>query len=608
MVRETGPDASLNGRSERNRSASRLCSWKRRDFVNLTRSGYNLRHMPKPVIGSWATPEFTSFSTKSSGENEREAAATKSEPYAGEEAGAARTVSAENAWEKQQASTEVRVHDFRRTSEVLYENLRADLFIRTIESFLEVAETATEEGVESEDLDGKFRKKILPLGEKRLGKKQQPLYQAWVEEQLSSHDSRLWGVYEAWAEKTVLALSAKTAQQQTERLSLQESLSKIFPSLRVAKRIKAIERHLAEMAANPSFPGEEVFKLFLVDQAWQEWDKEQGRKPSFFEKLMGKPAKTPEDFLDQLLDGLSPDYALATDQFGVTRKEKLKGTISSKDIQPTGKGKRPKPPKDEESTAAHAGGLRSMRDMLDGSLDTKGKLREPRIQGLEEYKKRLKLTPEFDRCLDAIRPVLGRRSLIREVDFKDDFARDHRDAQFDHEDLRIDVFPEKMDQARVAFSLMHEAGHAISPDKTLSLKDSIAFSVEMVDTIKKTGFISNYSLASMFMVGAQMDKERTFRTEEEIEFVTERPMDEEWAEMMANAMTAPVTEHVYPEKYDMVRRWIAKFGIDLQSAQQDVMAAVMGQAHEQLKRQAADESASPESGKQDAGRETSTAA
>lgn len=561
--------------------------------------------MPKHSMGLWATPDAGSFNTPSSGKAEDTPSAREPRAYAGAEAGTVQRTKEEaidHTWEVQQAAKEARVQDFRRTSEARYESLGADSFIRTVETFLKEVKTAAEDRDDKEAAEDKFRKKILALGEKRLGKKLKPQYQAWIEGSLANRNSRLRNIYDTWMEEVAAAKSAKAARGQTERIKLQDSLFKVFPYLSVIKRVKSVEQKLAEMAVEPPFPGEDAFKSFLIDQAWLDWDQEQGRKPSFFERLTGKPVRPPEFFLDRLLGEMSPEYALATDQYGHARKDKIKGTISLKELEPTGKGKRPKPTKVEASGSSFAISLRSMREILDGSLKPEEKVKEPNIQGLEEYKKRLKLTPEFDRCLDAVRPVLGRRSLIREVNFNEDFVRDHRDGQFDFEELRIDIFPEKMDQSRVVNVLMHETGHAISPDRTLPLKDAIAFSVDMFEAVKRTGFISNYSLASMSMVGEEMDKVITFLSKEDMDFMTERPMDEEWAEMMANALTAPVTEHVYPEKYDMVRRWLDRFGVDFQKAQEDAMAAVMGQASEKLKQKVLDESAPPEASTEDIGR------
>mgnify|MGYP001596502900 CR=1 FL=1 len=119
----------------------------------------------------------------------------------------------------------------------------------------------------------------------------------------------------------------------------------------------------------------------------------------------------------------------------------------------------------------------------------------------------------------------------------------------------------------------HETGHAMRLEQTLPLQEAIQYELELKETILRSGFSSSYSTTAPLLYSApllRLSREAlsTPRAREFKDQISDSSEREEWAEMVSFSLNPGIFGSLYPEKQALVKKYLAKFGVNLDRAKQ----------------------------------------
>jgi len=484
---------------------------------------------------------------------------------------------------EQEADAEVeasaaRVREFRSTVEQKIESLGAPIFFDAVENFEELADGAMEKALENPETKERFLKG-LQAAAKRCGPELRKVFNSWLSENLDDEDSRLSHLYGEWATRDALAGTAERVNSQINMLGLSGKLEQNGCLSKVVSRIRSLEDRFKQVAQRPVMPTEEVFTEFLITRAWERWQADEERQPTMWERVRGKTKRKPKEFFQQIVnDELDPNYALRTDQAGLNNKDRILTQASDKKLTPTANGKRPRFKADATDTAGTIlkNTVKLNGEVMAGEHLENQLIGEVKTEDWEEYARKTDLPPEFLQSLEALAPILGRRGLVSRVNFVPGAGPNgSENGSFSPTERSVNMyFNGPRTRTEYAKTLAHEAGHAMRPEETLPLREAVALSMELVASVQRTGFVSAYSQQAKQYYMSGYRGPVIYMEERIKEFFNDANLIEEWAEMVGYGMTPSGLEHIFPEKFDMVRRYLQKLGLDLDRARSMIADSV----------------------------------
>ncbi len=491
--------------------------------------------------------------------------------------------------EKEQAHANERIVACDARVEKTMETLDLETRFRSARDFM----SSLQEKPAPQELNEKQKKAFLEeftFLQDRLRPIKHEAFQAWLQKELETPNSWLQRASQNWADLTQRANKAKKALKTFHGKELHGLLKdhRIHPGL--FERVEAVEKELQSFAEPPGVPSKEVFSAFLLSIA-----QDQVKNPGILKRVFGTTLK--KEFEQVLVQNLDESWRFAKNSHGVSNMDSHFGTtddmFESRGSQVGSlKPKYLKPPNiplrseglTKEQVKEVAASLHIFHAALDGEPKTlQARGTSIKFKDVQKLRENPDASSLHKTAVEALTPLLGNALLLQNLALDSEEVRSLGAAGlFKPEKQEVHIAPNIRGDA-FASTLAHEVGHALRLEETLPLDEAFQFNVALDVSIEEERFTSHYSARAkeyyeqMFAqnnleVITQMHpcfkdsgvfKDNQAKQEEMIAMAT---LQEEWAEMFGFSFVSELTHIASPFKEELVRRYTAKFGFDLDAA------------------------------------------
>lgn len=417
-------------------------------------------------------------------------------------------------------------------------------------------------------------------------------YQAWAEKRLADRDSWLSSHVRNIGKMHEIASRAEEADERLAFLDCPNELKEYGMDSRIVDRVRRIEENIHALAQKVSVSAEKVFSEYALEEAWKQ--SEASVKRGLVSRVLkGGKVSAAEAYKRIVREALVPEYADEV-QNGITKKERLIALLPRNRFEKQYETLAPEAfdgaPYDEKLKAI-------IWEVVGGRAAFQAEVRKPKMEGLQEYMEAVKLPKEFKQIFEVLNPVLGRNAFVSKIQFvsgnRAEAARGSA-ADFVSATRVVSLYRSNFEKdaaiiQELARVLAHETGHAMDLEKKLPLREAMEFGVEMIESVKTTGFVSEYSENAQEVYLQKYKKRGTSLSaiamnKKTRDFIANASLDEEWAEMVGYGMTSGTVKGLHPEKWEMVKKYCKKFGMDFEEAHAKMVSLLLSEADREKER------------------------